>query len=110
MAQPARGRRANGADPFPWVVCLVGIGIGLTILFRTTIPALAERRELESIEQRVRLDADDAERARRQLSARQERLERDPETVLVELDRLGIDARQLPPAAAEPADAQAAPR
>lgn len=97
MAHRASGRRAEGADPFPWVVCLVSIAVGLTIWFRSTTPSLAESAELERIEQRLRGELESSETATHELGARRARLQNDPETVLVELDRHGIDPASLPP-------------
>ncbi len=96
MAHRATGRRAEGADLFPWVVCLVSLAVGLVIWFRSTTPSLAERRELEDVERGIRADLRASDAETRELRARRSRLESDPETVLVELDRAGIDPRHLP--------------
>ena len=97
MAQPARGRRAEGADPFPWVVCLVSVAIGVTILFRSTIPGLAEQQDLRAVETRRQQDLSETTGESHDLRARRQRLQADPETVLIELDRHGIDPASLPP-------------
>lgn len=103
MAEPARGRRAERADPFPWVVTLLSLAVGITIYFRSTAPALAEDRALREVEERLRDSADRTAAEAIELRRRRERLTKDPETVLVELDRHGLDASALPAEPTEPA-------
>ncbi|MBI5849699.1 MAG: hypothetical protein HZB39_01455 [Planctomycetes bacterium] len=102
MAHRATGRRAEGADLFPWVVCLVSLAVGLVIWFRSTTPSLAEQRELEAVERGIRADLRASDTETRDLRARRTRLESDPETVLVELDRAGIDPSTLPATREDP--------
>lgn len=96
MASGSSGRadRADGADPFPWVVSLGCLGALALLFLHSTMPALAEHRELELREEQFRADLDAAESRIRALRRATRQVGQDPETLLVEFDRLGLTPQQ----------------
>ena len=96
MASGSSGRadRADGADPFPWVVSLGCLGALALLFLHSTMPALAEHRDLELREDQFRADLDAAEARIRALRRATRQVGQDPETLLVEFDRLGLTPQQ----------------
>ncbi|MDA0932945.1 MAG: hypothetical protein O3C51_05775 [Planctomycetota bacterium] len=96
MASGSSGRadRADGADPFPWVVSLGCLGALALLFLHSTMPALAEHRDLELREEQFRADLDAAESRIRALRRATRQVGQDPETLLVEFDRLGLTPQQ----------------
>ena len=81
-------RRPRSA--FPLVVTGLCLGLALTVFFTATVPALQERRMLESVEvEKLRL-RDELDHAIAGLRARDDALRHDVQTVLLEIDRLGL--------------------
>ncbi|MDA1221812.1 MAG: hypothetical protein O3B85_07300, partial [Planctomycetota bacterium] len=89
-----RADRADGADPFPWVVSLGCLGALALLFLHSTMPALAEHRDLELREEQFRADLDAAESRIRALRRATRQVGQDPETLLVEFDRLGLTPQQ----------------
>ena len=83
---------------------LVGLLVGLGIYVHSTQAAVAEREELRLIEERLRADYEQVGEAARAAAARRIRLDDDPESLLVELDRAGISPEQAGERAVPPAD------
>ncbi|MEY2979981.1 MAG: hypothetical protein RL562_208 [Planctomycetota bacterium] len=96
MASGSSGRadRADGSDPFPWVVSLGCLGALALLFLHSTMPALAEHRELEHREEQFRSELDEAEARIRSLRRATRQVGQDPETLLVEFDRLGLTPQQ----------------
>jgi len=97
MAQRASGRadREGEADLFPWVVSLGCIVVGIALFLHSTMPALAENRELETRERQLREEIGRIEREAAALAEAKSRLARDPERL-----RAAFDAQHLTPAEA----------
>ena len=87
-------RRAEAGDPFPAVVSLGCVIAGICLFVHSTMPALAERRALDEVEQTARyhLEAriDKAIRLHHWLRE----LPFDPEALIVEFDRKGLMPEQ----------------
>ena len=97
MAQRASGRadREDEADLFPWVVSLACLVVGIALFLHSTMPALAENRQLESRERQMRDEIEQIEREATSLAEAKLRLARDPERL-----RTAFDAQHLTPAEA----------
>ena len=85
-----RRRSADQDDPFPSLVTLGCLGLGLLLYVHSTRPALEEKQQLDEVEGRILHDL----RARHQEhSIEGRRLNgtfRNPEALIVELDRQGV--------------------
>ncbi|MDA0373344.1 MAG: hypothetical protein O2865_06135, partial [Planctomycetota bacterium] len=64
------------------------------LFLHSTMPALAEHRDLELREEQFRADLDAAESRIRALRRATRQVGQDPETLLVEFDRLGLTPQQ----------------
>jgi nucleotide-binding universal stress UspA family protein len=108
MASGSSGRagRADGADPFPWVVSLGCLGALALLFLHSTMPALAEHRELELREEQFRSELDESEARIRSLRRATRQVGQDPETLLVEFDRLGMTPQQAIDEVARELDAE----
>lgn len=111
MANRASGGadRATGADPFPWVVSLGCLVVGLALFLHSTMPALAEQRELEDVERQL---AEEAARTEREVQESRRLLRgvgTDPELLLVQFDERGLTPQQAIDLAAPDEDPAADP-
>ncbi len=86
----------EAASRFPLWIALGSCVIALAIYFTSTIPALREQRELRRIERAQAERLRTLEDARRIGLRTRIALDRDPQTVLLELDRLGLTPEDLP--------------
>lgn len=75
---------------FPLVVALVCTVLAAMLFVTGTVPALREADDLRRTERRNRTELLQLLRQSHELRQRQEALQWDPQTLLVELDRLGI--------------------
>ncbi len=102
MGGSGSDRRADppSADLFPWLVTLGCLVVALVLFGHSTMPALAERDALRAVAEQkaeaLRQATSEAAKVERQEAT----LGRDPEAVLIEMDRHGL----------APDDAQATPR
>lgn len=94
-------REGRNRSRFPLLVTLACVATGLTLFFTTTMPALRERATLTSVAaEQARLRAQLDELRTRTLRTR-EALRHDPQTILLEIDRLGMIPDELLPPASE---------
>jgi hypothetical protein len=85
------GRAAtDSADLFPWLVTLASLAAALWLFLHSTMPAIAERRQLDAIDRQLRADNRTLEVEVESLRTRRLALPHDPELQLVELDQLGL--------------------
>ncbi|MCC6671797.1 MAG: hypothetical protein IT458_12095 [Planctomycetes bacterium] len=79
----------------PMVAAMVCLGLGLVLFFEGTVPALRERdQHLATHGQLLRL-RDAYDRAIRRAYEVEAALDDDPETILVQIDRLGLTPAEL---------------
>jgi hypothetical protein len=113
MAYRASGRadREGGADPFPWVVSLGCLLVGVALFLHSTMPALAERQQLEEAERSFGAELGAVGSRIEALRRQRSDIGRDPEALLFEFDSRHLSPQQAIDAVARDLDeaAEAAP-
>jgi len=79
----------------PLGLAAFSIALSLLLFLTGTVPALREARDLERTEQQNIQDLTDLLGQTRDLRQRQQALDWDPQTVLMEIDRLGLVPDEL---------------
>jgi hypothetical protein len=80
---------------FPLLVALVCTVLAVALFLTGTVPALREADDLRRTEQSNRTELLQLLRQSQELRQRQRALEWDPQTLLVELDRLGLTPDEI---------------
>ena len=81
--------------PFPLLIILFCGLVGLMLFFSSTVPAVAERGELRHLEHSRRALLELLGQQNRAFAHTERALEFDPQTVLVEIDKLGLVPEEL---------------
>lgn len=96
MANRRSGRsdRSDGGDPFTWVVSLGCLAVGLALFLHSTMPALAEQRDLEQVERDLTEQTLAVEREVLRQRRRTAGIGNDPELLRVLLDERGLTPQE----------------
>ncbi len=88
-AEDARSRK------FPLAVFVLCGGAGLALLLTGTVPALAEQSRLRQLESRRQEMLELLQRRADELRRTEVSLDQDPQTLLLEIDKLGLTPDEL---------------